>query len=337
MRHEDKQTMKLSVVIPIYNEEAVIPQLIIRLSDMIQAFSQRFQVPSSEIEILLVNDGSRDRSFEMLRSLCTTRPRFKLINLARNFGHQYAITAGIELAVGQAVVVMDGDLQDPPEFILELYQKLQEGYDVVYALRAKRRGENWFKLHTASLFYKVLRGMVDTEIPLDAGDFRVMTRRVVDQFKQMQETHRFVRGMVSWVGFRQTGLSYFRDKRFAGQTKFSLFKMIRFALDGITSFTTIPLRLSSCLGAATAFAGFLYMVYIFYIKLFTTKTVTGWSSTVVIILFLSGVQLMSLGVIGEYIGRLYEETKRRPLYVIEGIYEKEPSGNPGQGTHSPSR
>ena len=323
MAHESNQTLELSVVIPIYNEEAVIPRLGNRLSEMIQAFCRRFNVLPSQVEILLVNDGSRDQSFEMLRSLCTTQPGFKLINLARNFGHQSAITAGIEIARGQAVVVMDGDLQDPPEFVLELYQKLQEGYDVVYALREERRGENCFKLLTASLFYKMLRKMVSMDIPLDAGDFRIMSRRVVDQVKRMQETHRFVRGMVSWVGFRQTGLKYVRDKRFAGRTKFSLIKMIRFALDGITSFTTIPLRLSSYLGVATAFIGFLYLVYIFYIKLFTDKTVTGWSSTVVIILFLSGVQLISLGVIGEYIGRLYHEAKRRPLYVIEGIYEKQ--------------
>lgn len=333
MLTDHNQSINLSIVIPIYNEEAVIPQLIKRLNAVILSLEERFGVLPSQVEILLVNDGSRDGSYEILRSLCTSKAGLRLINLARNFGHQLAITAGIELSRGQAVAVMDGDLQDPPEFVLDLYQKLQEGYDVVYALRETRCGESWFKLVSASLFYRVLRRMVDADIPLDAGDFRIMTRRVVDQFKQMRETHRFVRGMVSWVGFKQTGLNYVRDKRFAGKTKFSLSKMIRFALDGITSFSTIPLRLSSYLGIATAFSGFLYMIYVFYLRLFTSKTVTGWSSTMVIILLLSGLQLISLGVIGEYIGRLYDETKRRPLYVIEGIYEKEATGSMETGEH----
>jgi glycosyltransferase involved in cell wall biosynthesis len=239
----------------------------------------------------------------------------------RNHGHQTAITAGIDAARGEAVAVIDGDLQDPPEFIADLYAKLREGYDVVYAVRKKREGETFFKLLTAKIFYRLLKKLTNVDIPLDTGDFRIMSRRLVNVFCSLRERHRFIRGMVSWVGFPQTGLEYERNERFAGETKYTLSRMVKFAFDGITSFSSLPLKFSSYLGILTACAGFLYALYIIYLRLFTDLPVQGWSSIVVVVLLLGGVQLLALGMIGEYLGRIHDESKHRPLYIVENFYD----------------
>lgn len=312
----------LSVVIPIYNEEKIIPELISRLKQFRTSFCQRFKVKDTSVEFLLVNDGSKDLSFPLLKDICETEAGFRLVNLSRNHGHQLAITAGIDCTRGKAVVVMDGDLQDPPEFILELYAKLEEGYDVVYAKRKKRSGESWFKLFTAKVFYRIMKSVSKFDIPLDTGDFRIMSRRVVEVLSSMRETHRYIRGLISWIGYKQIGIEYERDERKQGVTKFSLTKMIKFALDGITSFSTIPLKISSYLGIITAIFGVLYACHALYLKYFTDQTIQGWTSIVIIVLVLGGIQLFSLGIMGEYLSRIHDESKHRPLYVIEDIYEK---------------
>jgi glycosyltransferase involved in cell wall biosynthesis len=315
--------MELSIVIPVFNENLVIPELSSRLTGLIEEFRSRHGISSKEIEVILVNDGSKDNSLALLIDLSRQHSSFKVINLSKNFGHQIAATAGIEYATGNAVVLIDADLQDPPEFILDLYAKHKEGNDVVYAIRKQREGESRFKLLTAKLFYRLMRAMTSIDIPLDTGDFRIMGRNVVNVLKSMNEKHRFIRGMVTWVGFKQTGLYYERKERFAGQSKYPLVKMIRFAWDAITSFSTTPLRVVSYLGFGVAFLGFLYSIYVVYLKLFTNATVSGWSSVMIVILLMSGINLITLGVIGEYIGRISEESKNRPLYIIEKIYGNE--------------
>jgi len=299
-----------------------LPELRDRLFSLRKTLKSRFSLRSESIEFLFVNDGSKDGSYAFLRALSTQEKGFRLVNLSRNHGHQLAITAGLDLSRGEAVVVMDGDLQDPPEFIPELYAKFQEGFDVVYAKRAKRSGESWFKLVTARVFYRVMKNMTKFDIPLDTGDFRIMSRRVVQILCSLRETHRYIRGLISWIGFQQTGLEYEREQRKAGVTKFSLAKMLKFALDGITSFSAVPLKFASYLGISTSFLGILYAIHALYLKFFTDRTIQGWTSLVIIVLVLGGIQLISLGMIGEYISRIHDESKNRPLYVIEGIYEK---------------
>jgi dolichol-phosphate mannosyltransferase len=246
-------------------------------------------------ELVLINDGSRDRTPELMRALHQADSRIHYIDFARNFGHQIAVTAGIDYAQGEAVIIIDSDLQDPPELILEMIQKWKEGYKVVYAVRRERKGESWFKLFTAKLFYRLIYRITDVDIPLDTGDFRLMDRKVVDALKQMKERHRFIRGMTSWVGFEQTGVYYDRGERFAGETKYPLRRMIKFASDAITGFSFFPLQLATYLGFIIA----------------------GLSATtLVMVLFLGGVQLISLGIIGEYLGRIYDEVKGRPMYVV---------------------
>jgi dolichol-phosphate mannosyltransferase len=279
----------------------------------------------SDIEIIFVNDGSSDGTFDALKRLCMDEANYQLLNLSRNHGHQIAITAGIDLAKGDAVAVIDGDLQDPPETIVDLYGKMQEGFDVVYAVRKKREGETPFKLFTAKLFYRLLKKLTNVEIPVDTGDFRIMSRRVVTILTSMNERHRFIRGMISWIGFNQTGLEYERHERHSGETKYTLSKMIKFAFDGITSFSSIPLKLASYLGIITAMFGFLYSLYVIFLKLFVPKAQIelGWASIIIFILLLGGIQLLALGMIGEYLGRIHDETKFRPLYIVEHIYKKE--------------
>lgn len=311
----------LSVVIPIYNEEKTIPELTRRLGVLQERMSREHFFRKDDLEILFVNDGSRDGSFSVLRRFCSETPGYKLVNLSRNCGHQTAITAGIDVASGEAVAVMDGDLQDPPEFVSDLYAKLREGYDVVYAQRKKRPGESWFKLLTAHVFYRILKKITRFDIPIDTGDFRIMSRRVTDVLCSMREQHRYIRGLISWIGFRQTGLEYEREERFEGTTKFSVGKMLKFALDGITSFSSAPLKLSSYLGFVTAFCGALYALYVIYLRVFTSETITGWSSMMIVVLILGGTQLLALGMIGEYLSRVNDESKNRPLYVIENVYE----------------
>lgn len=312
---------QLSIVIPIYNEEALLPELLSRITAVSTELNKQHGIPESGIEVLFVNDGSSDESFELLKKYCQNHPGYILINLSRNHGHQLAITAGIDHARGDAVAIIDGDLQDPPEFILDLYRKYREGYDVVYAVRNTRKGETWFKLATANLFYKVLRQLTRVDIPANTGDFRIISRRVANSLCSLRERHRFIRGLVSWVGFRQTGISYDRQRRLAGDTKYPVSKMVKFAIDGITGFSSVPLRFISYLGLVAAISGFISAAYVLYLRLFTDRTVQGWTSLTTIVLLLGGVQLIALGVIGEYLGRLHDESKRRPLYIIENIYD----------------
>jgi dolichol-phosphate mannosyltransferase len=299
----------LSLVLPIYNEEEVIPEL----HRQLQTFVMQLGLP---VEVVFVNDGSRDRSMELLREIAAQDPRYRVIAFARNFGHQTAITAGVDYARGEAVVVMDADLQDPPEVVLEMVRKWREGFDVVYGRRRGRQGETWFKLVTARWFYRIFAAMIPIEVPLDTGDFRLMSRKVVVALRELREAHRFVRGMVAWVGFNQTEVLYDRPGRFAGETKYPLRKMLRFALDGITSFSILPLRFSTYLGMLTSTGSIGVILYALLSKYVYRQAVAGWTALVIIVTLFSSVQLLMIGILGEYVGRIYEEVKRRPLYVV---------------------
>lgn len=301
----------LSVVVPCYNEEAVIDETMKRF----RAFCAELQ--GLEVELIFVDDGSSDRTREMLRSFAAEDARVKLIGFARNFGHQIAVTAGIDAARGDAVVLIDADLQDPPEVIHQMIAKWGEGYDVVYGTRAERAGESAFKVGTARAFYRLLNRLSDVPIPLDTGDFRLMSRKVVATLRAMPERDRFVRGMVSWVGFRQVALPYSRARRFAGVSKYPLRKMLRFATDGILSFSTKPLQVSVAMGMACASLALLGILYAVAMRLFTNIWVEGWTALMIAVLFIGGVQLISVGILGEYVGRIYNEIKHRPLYVVQ--------------------
>ncbi len=300
----------LSVVVPCYNEEAVIHETHRRLSRVLS------NLEDLEYELVYVNDGSRDRTPLLLQQLQVNDRRVRVVQFSRNFGHQIAVTAGLEHAAGDAVVLIDADLQDPPEVIREMVRRWREGYDVAYGVRTDRPGESAFKLGTAKLFYRGINRLSDTPIPLDTGDFRLMDRKVVDALQTMPERDRFVRGMVSWVGFRQVAVPYRREARFAGESKYPLFKMVRFALDGVTSFSVQPLRLATWLGFLVSGLALVGITYALTLRLFTSNWVTGWTALFIMVLFLGGVQLLSLGIIGEYIGRIYGEAKRRPLYLV---------------------
>ena len=302
----------ISVVVPVFNESEGIDAFYARATSALGAIS------SCDYEILFVDDGSRDDSYRKLVGFAARDPRVRLIKLSRNFGHQIAITAGIDHARGDCVVVIDADLQDPPEVIAQMVDKWREGYDVVYGLRADRAGEGRMKLATAAVFYRLLKRMTRIEIPVDVGDFRLMSRRATDELKQLREKDRFVRGLVTWIGFRQTGIPYHRDKRYAGETKYTYSKMIKFALDGITSFSTVPLKLATWLGYGASAIAFLYLLSVFVQKAIGI-TVEGWATVMVGMLFLGGVQLVCLGIIGEYLGRVFNELKPRPIYVIEEL------------------
>lgn len=306
-----KMSPFLSVIVPLYNEELVIGELYRRLTNVLEG-------NQLDYEIVWINDGSRDGTLKLARQLCQTDKRIKLISLSRNFGHQIAITAGMDHASGQVVVIMDADLQDPPEIIVEMVNKWRQGYQVVYGVREKRKGESVFKLLACALFYRILRKMTPVEIPLDTGDFRLMERKVVEQLKKMRETHRFVRGMVSWVGFKQGEVKYVRDERIAGETKYPFKKLLKLAIDGILSFSQIPLKLSSAFGFLCSVISFCLLIYGVMAKYLQPETsIPGWTSIFVASLFLGGVQLISIGILGEYLGRIYEEIKGRPLYVID--------------------
>jgi len=301
----------LSVVVPFYNEEAVLAETHRQLTGVLAALPYSY-------EIILVDDGSRDGSRELVREICARDPQTRLISFSRNFGHQFAITAGMDRSAGRAVVVIDADLQDPPEVIPELVRKWEDGYHVVYGVRARREGESRFKLFTASLFYRLLRKLTAVDIPVDTGDFRLVDRRVLDRFNTMRERARFVRGMISWVGFKQGEVRYVRHRRLAGETKYPFRKMVRFAADGLLSFSQAPLRLASALGLLASGVSFGFMVYGLVQKYFFPEhVIPGWSSLFSAVLFLGGVQLICLGVLGEYIGRIYEEIKQRPLYIVD--------------------
>lgn len=312
---------ELSLVLPVFNEEAVLDELGRRL----KAFLSEVGV---SWEVVFVDDGSKDNSRALLAELCRADPRFKLVGLSRNFGHQLAITAGMDYANGESVVVMDADLQDPPEVVAEMLQKRREGFDVVYGVRRRRSGETLFKRATAAAYYRILRAMVGVPIPLDAGDFRLLSRPVVKALQALRETNRFVRGMVSWVGFRQTAVYYDRPERFAGETHYPLRKMIRFALDGIASFSTLPLRIAVWLGVGAGFVGLFVAVWAAYEKFVAHATLPGWSALMVAICLASSAQLLMIGVLGEYIGRIYEEVKRRPLYIVQDLVNVERGAEP---------
>lgn len=302
--------MDLSIIVPIYNEETNLPALYARLAAMLTAMPL-------QSEVILVNDGSRDQSLEIMRELASKDPRFHYITFSRNFGHQIAITAGLDLSTGDAVVVMDGDLQDPPELVPELYSKLREGYEVVYAKRKTRQGESLIKLFTAKMFYRILASITSVNIPLDTGDFRIVSRKVVNALKQMPEQNKFIRGQIAWIGYRQTFLEFDRSERAGGEPSYTYNKLIRLALDGITSFSDLPLRLASIGGFVVSGVAFLVMLYAIFARFFMQNYGVGWPSLMVSVLFLGGVQLMAIGVIGEYIARLGANARQRPLYIIE--------------------
>jgi dolichol-phosphate mannosyltransferase len=311
-----------SVVAPVYNEEALVGEFCRRAVAALEPLGEPF-------EIILVNDGSRDGSPEIMRALHEQDPRIKVLNFSRNFGHQIAITAGTDYAEGRAVAVIDSDLQDPPEVIVEMIARWRAGYQLIYGVRAEREGETAFKLATASLFYRLIRKITNVNIPLDAGDFRLMDRKVVDALKSMREHHRFMRGLSVWVGFRQTGVSYKRDARRAGQTNYPLRKMLKFAMDGITAFSYLPLQLATYLGFAIAALSVVGIVAVILLRLLTGSELAGQATTLVTVLFIGGVQLICFGILGEYIGRIYDEVKRRPLYIVaEALgYEDDDEGN----------
>jgi len=309
----------ISVVVPIFNEGATIPELHRRLSAAMAALPEAY-------ELVYVNDGSRDSSGQQLRDLVAADSHARLIDFSRNFGHQIATPGGWHQARGDAVVVIDADLQDPPELIPELVAKWRDGYDVVYAVRERREGDSLFKRATAAMFYRLIARITNVEIPVDTGDFRLMSRRAIEGLKQIRERNRFVRGLVAWLGYRQTGVSFVRHERFAGETKYPLKKMMRFAFDGITSFSFLPLQLAMYLGFVVSFVSFLGVLYVVYLRLFTHETILGWASLMTAILFLGGVQLITLGIIGEYVGRIYDEAKGRPLYLTQDVlgFDREP-------------
>jgi dolichol-phosphate mannosyltransferase len=298
-----------SIIAPIYNELENIPELYRRVSEVMNPTNEPW-------ELILVDDGSTDGSSEAIRNLAKEDECVRSVIFARNFGHQIAITAGWDYARGDAVVIIDADLQDPPELILEMVKKWKEGYEVVYAVRKEREGESWFKLFTASLFYRLIFRITDVKIPLDTGDFRLMDRKVVDVLRQMRERHRFPRGMSAWVGFKQIGVEYKRAARKAGETKYPFRKMFRLALNAITSFSYFPLQVATFFGFASAGIAIIAIPFVVYMRITGSQAFFGQATTLIAVLFLGGVQLICLGILGEYIGRLYDEAKGRPLYIV---------------------
>ena len=299
----------LSVVLPCYNEQESIGDAHAQLTNVLGALHLPY-------ELIFVDDGSKDNTAHLLGELHARDPRVKVICLSRNFGHQIALSAGLEHASGQAVVFMDADLQDPPELIGAMVQKWNEGWEVVYGTRSGREGEGWFKQATAKTFYRLINSISQIPIPLDTGDFRLMDRKVVDALLDLPERDRFLRGMVSWVGFLQTSVPFRRYPRAAGKTKYPVWKSMRLAMDGILSFSILPLRIATMLGLTVSFASMIGVLAALAVRLFTQRWITGWTSLFLAILFLGGVQLVCLGIFGEYLGRIYGETKHRPLYVV---------------------
>jgi glycosyltransferase involved in cell wall biosynthesis len=305
-----------SIIAPIFNEIGNLSELYRRISDTLDRSDGTW-------ELLMVDDGSTDGSTEEIRKLAKQDERVKPIIFARNFGHQIAVTAGLDYARGHAVVIIDADLQDPPEVILELISKWKEGYEVVYAQRSEREGETWFKLITASIFYRLIYRITDVQIPMDTGDFRLLDRKVVDIMNQMRERHRFLRGMSSWVGFKQTGVPYKRAARYSGVTKYPFKKMLKFASDAITSFSYFPLQMAMYLGFLTAGLSIIAIPIVIILRMVGLHAFVGQATTLIAVLFLGGVQLISLGILGEYIGRLYDEAKGRPLYITREAPSKD--------------
>jgi polyisoprenyl-phosphate glycosyltransferase len=300
----------LSIIAPIFNESGNLPELYRRVNETMERSGETW-------ELILVDDGSTDGSTDMIRELARQDAHVRPVIFARNFGHQIAVTAGLDYSRGRAVVIIDSDLQDPPEVILDMIGKWREGYQVVYAVRTEREGESWFKLATASLFYRLIYRITDVDIPMDTGDFRLLDRRVVNVINQMRERHRFLRGMSVWVGFRQIGVPYRRAARFAGETKYPLKKMVKFASDAITGFSYFPLQMATYLGFFSAGLSILAIPVVIIMRLAGSAAFLGQATTLIAVLFLGGVQLVSLGILGEYIGRLYDEAKGRPLYIVQ--------------------
>jgi len=317
---EPSQRPRYSIVAPVFNEERIIEELHRRVTEAMDTLDEPY-------ELVLVNDGSHDRSLELMRKLRETDPRVKIINFSRNFGHQVAITAGLDYAQGDAVIIIDADLQDPPEVILRLIEKWKEGYEVVYAMRQERKGESWFKETTAKLFYRLIIRITDIDIPPDTGDFRLADRKAVQAMRTLRERHRFMRGLSVWTGFRQTGVQYVRSERFAGETKYPLRKMVRFALDGITSFSYLPLQIATYFGFAIASLSLIGIAAVIFLRLYGHQALLGQATTLVSVLFLGGIQLIFLGIIGEYLGRIYDEVKARPLYVVSDTWGFDESAN----------
>lgn len=310
MEIKSKKGIDISVIIPIYNEQLIINELYNRLQKTVSQISENY-------EFIFVNDGSKDHSLLELLKLTEQDHRVFYINFSRNFGHQIAVTAGLDTCNGRVVVIIDGDLQDPPELITDLYKKYQEGYEVVYAKRKERKGESIFKKITAKLFYRVLRQITSIDIPLDTGDFRLIDKKVVHYLKQMSEQNKFLRGQIAWLGFKQTVVLFNRDKRKYGKTGYSQGKMLRFAIDGITSFSEKPLQLITKIGFIISFVSFAIIIYAIYSHFILDRTISGWTSLMISSMFIGGIQLISIGVIGEYISRINKNVLKRPLYIIE--------------------
>lgn len=303
-------TCDLSIVVPVYNEEKSIRLMYDRLLASISKISSNF-------EIIYVNDGSRDNSFLELVKLSKEDSRVKFINFSRNFGHQIAVTAGLDKSNGDAVVIIDGDLQDPPEVIPQMYAKHKEGFEVVYGQRLKRKGESFFKKITAKYFYRILKNITSVNIPVDTGDFRLIDRKIVNDLKNMPEQNKFLRGQIAWLGYRQTSVFFERDERKFGETGYPFSKMLKFALDGITGFSDVPLQFVTKTGIFISFLSFLIILYAIFSHFVLEKTITGWTSLIISSMFIGGVQLISIGIIGEYISRINKNVQNRPLYIID--------------------
>jgi len=303
----ENSKIRLSVVVPMYFEEEVATECHSRLSAAVESY---------DYEIIYVNDGSTDKTLPILKEIAQSNERVKIISFSRNFGHQAAVTAGVKDATGDCIAIIDADLQDPPELIPDMIELWTQGYEVVYAKRKKRKGESIFKRITAKAFYKLLSMLTDTDIPTDTGDFRLIDRKVADAFNAMGEHNRFIRGMVAWLGFKQTPIEYVRDVRYAGETKYPLRKMLKLAFDGIMSFSVKPIKMVTNLGALTMLFSLGIIVYVLISKFTGNAVSAGWASTMIVITMLSGVQLLSLGVVGGYISRIYEESRNRPIYLI---------------------
>ncbi|MBC7969362.1 MAG: glycosyltransferase [Verrucomicrobia bacterium] len=308
-----------SFIVPVFNEEATLMELYRRLNAVMDSMD-------GTVELVLVDDGSHDRSLAMMRDLHEHDRRVCYLSFARNFGHQIAVTAGLNFARGQAIVVLDADLQDPPELIPELADKWRRGYDVVYAQRVQRHQEGWFKRLTAYLFYRLLRQLADVDMPTDTGDFCLMDRRVVDALNAMPERNRYIRGLRSWLGFRQIAIPFERDSRFAGEVKYTFRKSLALAIDGLVSFSKVPLRISTYVGLFAAIVAIVMAILVLYWRFFSPiSPLTGFATIAVAIFFLGAVQLFSIGILGEYIGRIYEEVKNRPVYILGEVSGFEPS------------
>ena len=322
---EEATSPLVSIVVPIYFEEDVIGEFHRRMTQVLEGIASR-----ARYEIIYVNDGSTDKSLKLLVDAYQADPaHVRIVDFSRNFGHQLAITAGIDHAIGDVVVLIDGDLQDPPEVVPEMLEKWREGFDVVYGVRRKRSGETAFKLLTAKLFYRLLSKFSDVPLPLDAGDFRLLDRKVVSALAHVREGNRYLRGLISWLGFSQCGLPYTRDERYAGETKYTLRKMLRFAADGVTSFSDKPLMLAGYIGAIVSCIGFLWAVWIvgsYWLGI--SDAIPGWSSLAVVLLIFGGVQMAFLGILGMYVGRIYREVKYRPLYVVAKTYGVDKGAHP---------